>query len=252
EAELFEKLNVLPADNTDEKTKWLTLIAESNETLAAAGILNYNDLKNKYSNTGDVKSATDSLNLYLKYHILYDAKYLSDIVSGSAHTTLAPLEVLTSKLSVEKVLINDDIFNGVRENGFELLRSTSDVSSTNGVIHQANAHFNIKIRKPYRVDFDVCTFPEMIKNSAYYGKANYFFTPEEAANLSEIKFSHGMEAERFIYRYGSGQGTSKTSYNYDVLVVPLGPNGASNRPKWVDFKTPLLVKGKYKVWIGYY
>src|SRR5690606_5614957 len=66
------------------------------------------------------------------------------------------------------------------------------------------------------------------------------------------KFSHGMEAERFIYRYGSGQGTSKTSYNYDVLVVPLGPNGASNRPKWVDFKTPLLVKGKYKVWIGYY
>ncbi len=249
---LYNMLNILPSENADEKTKWLTLIAETDDVLAQAGINNFLDLKDKYSNTGDVTLATDSLNLFLKYHILYDAKYLADIVTSTAHTTLAPLEVLTAKLSGETVLINDDSFNGVHEPGFELLRSVSDVSSTNGVIHKAGTHFNIKVRRPYRVDFDVCTFPEMVKNTAYYQKANYFFTPAEVASLSEIKFSHGMEDQRFIYRYGSGQSTSKTSYNYDVLVVPLGPNGASNRPKWVDFKTPLLVKGKYKVWIGYY
>lgn len=28
--------------------------------------------------------------------------------------------------------------------------------------------------------------------------------------------------------------------------------GESTRAEWVEFRTPLLIKGKYKVWIGYY
>lgn len=249
---LFDKLNILPANNPDDKTKWLTVIPETNAALSAAGIGSYAALKAKYSNTGDPKLATDGLQLFLNYHILYDAKYLADIITSSAHNTLAPLEVLTAKLSGQTVLLNDDTFNGTYEQGFSLVRGKSDVTATNGVVHEPSAHFDIKVRSPFRVDWDVCAFPEIMKNTAYYKKNTYYFTPEEAAALSEIKFS-GRQAGRdatkcLIYRYGSA-GTSNTSYNRDVLSIPLAVGGSTNIPEWVEFRTPLLIKGKYKIWV---
>ncbi|RRN76995.1 fasciclin domain-containing protein, partial [Pseudoxanthomonas sp. SGD-10] len=156
---IYDDLDKLPSENIAEDRKWLTVIAESDEVLASAGINNFQDLKDRYSDTGNPEAPTDSLNLYVNYHILYEAKYLADIISSAAHPTLAPLEVITSKLTGEKVLINDDIFNGVHELGFELTRAISDVSCTNGVLHFATEHFGIKKRSPFRVDFDVCTFP---------------------------------------------------------------------------------------------
>lgn len=247
---LYEKLNLLPANNPDEKTKWLTIIPETNNVFKAAQINSYEDLVAKYATTADPKLATDGLNLFMKYHILYDAKYLADIITSGAHNTLAPLEVLTSKLSGQTVLINDDTFNGIYEKGFTLIREKSDLTATNGVVHQASEHFAIKARSPYRVDFDVASFPELLKNTQYYKRQTYQFTIEEAAALTDVKFS-GPE-DLLIYRYGTGQSTSKTSLNMDVLIVPLAAGGESNRAEWVEFRTPLLIKGKYKVWIGYY
>lgn len=252
---LYDKLNLLPANNPDNQTKWLTVIPETNAALKTAGINSYEELKTKYSNTGNPTLATDSLQLFLAYHILSEAKYLADIITAGAHNTLAPLEVLTSKLSGQTVLMNDDTFNGIYEPGFSLIREKSDVTATNGVVHQPSAHFGIKLRSPFRVDWDVCAFPEMIKNTEYYKKNSYFFTPEEAAVLTEIKFS-GRQAGRdatkcFIYRYGSA-GTSTNSYNKDILVIPLGPGGTNDIPEWVEFRTPLLIKGKYKIWICIY
>lgn len=249
-ANLYDRLNINPADNTVESEKFLTVIAETNDVFASAGINSYADLATKYSDTGDPTLAVDSLHLFLEYHILNDAKYLADIVNSTAHNTLAPLEVITAKLSGETVLINDDIFNGVHELGIELPRNTSDVSATNGVIHNAATNFTIKKRSPYRVDFDVCTFPELVKNKEYYGVKNYSFSVEEAGRLSEIKFS-GDEKD-LIYYYGSGKSVSKYGYNQDCLTIPLATGGTSSRAAWVEFKTPLLIRGKYKVWIGYY
>ncbi|TKC61420.1 fasciclin domain-containing protein [Pedobacter hiemivivus] len=250
ETGLYDQLNLLPANNPDEKKKWLTVIAETDEAFKAAGINSYAALKDKFSNTGNPKLATDSLHLFLDYHILYEAKYLADIITSSAHNTLAPLEVLTSKLTGETAMMNDDTFNGVYERGFSLLRDKSDVTTTNGVVHQSSAHFAIKLRSPYRVEFDVASFPELIKNTQYYKRQTYEFSVAEAGALADVKFS-GPES-KLIYRYGTGQSTSKTSYNVDVLIVPLVPGGESSRAEWVEFRTPLLIKGKYKVWIGIY
>jgi hypothetical protein len=86
----------------------------------------------------------DSLNIYVKYHIIPDPRYLADIVSASSHPTLAPLEVLASKLEDIKVLINDLDFNGVHEKGVELERATSDLSATTGVLHTATCPFCTK------------------------------------------------------------------------------------------------------------
>jgi uncharacterized surface protein with fasciclin (FAS1) repeats len=246
---LYDSLNVMPTDNPDVNKKFLTVIAETDETFAQAGIPDFKTLSTRLSRSGNPMSKTDSLHIFMQYHILYDAKYLADIIVADAHRTLAPLEVLTSKLSGQTVLMNDDVFNGTREPGFELIRNLSDVTANNGVVHQASKHFAIKVRSPYRVDFDVAAFPELLKNTAYYKVKTYTFSPEESATLSEIKFS-GPE-NGLIYTYGSA-GTSKNSHNVDVLVVPLATGGAASRAEWVEFRTPLLIRGKYKVWVGYF
>lgn len=253
ESGLYASLNILPANNPVAANKWLTVIAQTDDVFKAANILSYEDLLDKYSDTGNPKLPQDSLHLFLKYHILYDAKYLADIITSDAHNTLAPLEVLTSKLSGETVLINDDTFNGIYEPGFSLLRNRSDITATNGVLHDASQHFAIKLRSPFRVDFDVAAFPEMVKNTAYYKSASYEFSPDEAAALTEIKFStkEGQKQSGLIYRHGSA-GTSKNSHNKDILVVPLAAGGTSSRAEWVDFRTPLLIRGKYKVWVTFY
>src|SRR6185295_19208223 len=147
----------------DTTRRFLTVFAETNKALADSGITSYAALKAKYSNTGNPLNANDSLHLYVAYHILTDARYIADVVSTASLPTLAPLEVITPKLEGETVLLNDIIFNGVHEPGIQLDRSLSDVTASNGVVHQAKAHFTVKIRVPVRVDFDVADQPELRK-----------------------------------------------------------------------------------------
>ncbi|PTR01433.1 putative surface protein with fasciclin (FAS1) repeats [Mucilaginibacter yixingensis] len=247
---LYDALNYLPANNPDTTKRWLTFIAETNASLKTAGFADFAALKAKYSNTGNPTLATDSLNLFMKYHILYDAKYQADIIVSTAHTTLAPLEVLTSKLDGQTVLMNDDIFNNVHEIGFSLVRDKSDQTASNGVLHEASAHFGIKVRYPYPVYWDVCDVPEIRKMTSVYKKTNYPFSRAEIPGLANsIRFSSLPSEGSLQYLYGSAQGSSSASYNRDVLQTPIG---TTSRPVWVEFHTPLLVRGRYKLWCGYY
>ncbi|MVT12389.1 fasciclin domain-containing protein [Chitinophaga tropicalis] len=234
---LYDTVNILPGNNPDSTKQWLTVIAESDSVLAAAGFSSYAALKARYCHTGDPKNVTDSLYLYVRYHILYGIKYLADIVSNTSHTTLAPLEVVTSKLSGLTVLINDDVFNGVHEPGVELDRNTSDRSASNGVVHSALGHFAIKVRNPVPVYWDVADFPEIRNLPAYYGKQNY---PFALTNMPKDITVPGPSA--MTYTVGG------TYVKGDFLAIPLGGPG---RSPWVELKTPLLVRGRYKVWICY-
>jgi uncharacterized surface protein with fasciclin (FAS1) repeats len=247
ETTLYDTLNYAPASNPDTTRKFLTAIAESDDVFKAAGFNSYADLKAKYSNTGNPKTPTDSLHLFMDYHILYGAKYLADIITATAHTTLAPNQVITASLSGTTVLINDDTFNGVHEQGQVLTRDFSDVTATNGVIDDAATHFGIKVRNPYPVYWDVQTMPDIMKNTAVYQQtATYTYSATETAALVDIKFSD--PTAKFAY-CGTSQTVSKTSHNKDVFRVPLGTQG---EPTWVEFRTPLLIRGTYKVWLAYY
>jgi len=251
---LYDTLNIIPANNPDSAKRWVTVIAQTDSVFKLAGFNTYAAVQAKYSNTGNPKTPTDSLHLFMDYHILYGAKYLADVIQQTAQPTLAPAQVLTIKLSGQTVLINDDYFNGTYEPGFMLNRDKSDISGSNGVLHDAAKHFIIKVRYPYAVFFDVCAIPDIMKNTTIYKKASYIYlTDAEFKAIGDIKLSGPIStntANTPQYLYGTGQGTSKTSYNIDVLKMPLGVNG--NYPLWVEFRTPLLVRGQYKVWIGYF
>lgn len=257
ETGFYDSLNIV--NNPDTTRRFLTAIAETNKALADSGITSYAALKAKYSKTGDPKRADDSLHMYVAYHIFPDARYVADIVSSVSVPTLQPLEVVTPKLDDQTVLLNDIVFNGNHEPGVPLDRTKSDITASNGVVHTATSHFTIKIRVPVRIDYDVADQPELRKMPNVYRQA----TTQNAivsANNGGTGFARGTFAD-----ITTGSVTSSTSYVSYQCVSPTNttywawradylriPMGNTSRNLWVEFRTPLIVKGKYKVWMCYY
>jgi hypothetical protein len=235
----YDTLNTI--NLTNPSRRWLTVLAETNQALADSGITSYNALKAKYSNTGNPLNPLDSLHIYVAYHIIPDAKYLADIVSAGSHYSLQPLEVLASRLDVEKVLINDIDFNGVHETGIEIKRSTSDISATNGVLHSALAHFTPKIRFPTAVYWDVADFPEVRKLPAIFRRANFSFAYGSLKDINWDKTTNTID-------YAVTTSSSINVFWGDYLSLPMG---TTSRHFWIDFRSPIVVKGRYKVWVCY-
>ncbi|WP_207426999.1 fasciclin domain-containing protein [Pedobacter sp. SYSU D00535] len=252
---LFESLNKIPATNTDVETQWLTVVAESNQTLASKGFNSFDALKARYSHTGNPANPADSLNLFVKYHILKEAKYLADIVSVSSHATLAPLEIVTSSLLGQRVLLNDAVFNGVHEPGVEINRQSSDLSARNGVLHDSQGHFVIKVRKPQRVDWDVAAecsdlakIPGVLRQRSLGTGApayNDSFAPRGFTELNDLR-SPGVTG--IGYEYGTSGSLYGAAWWGDFLTIPLG---GPNRNPWIELRSPMIIKGTYKVWINY-
>lgn len=248
----YDTLNTVK--DKDGNQVWLTLIAQKNQTYRDSGILNYEALKAKYCNTGNPKDGVDSLHLYIAYHILPDIKYLADIVTGNSQATLAPLEVITDKFENDTVLINDDSYSTidgiVYEPGIKLDQSTSDKSATNGVLHTALGGLKIKVREPFPVYWDLCaTQPELTRLSSIYRKQTFLFDYGDGNTFKGIKW------EKSCLKYRTGV----KGYLGDYWQVGMGRSssntnnlGTCSGISWIEFTTPLLVKGKYKVWFCYY
>lgn len=270
---LFDSLNISPSANTDPTRKYLTVIAETNEVLAAAGFQKWEDLRDRYnSGNSDFKNAGNGFHAYMAYHILNDAKYLADLASGSpiAHKTLANPEIITSELKGGDIVLNELIFNFQFEPGIRLVRETSDRSAFNGVIHTTGLYtytktykdatdasvtvsgtttgqFAIKPRVPFPVYWDVADIPEMRKSFASsfrtVGAPPVSFDKVSVTAPSPIA-GWDWGKQRFGVQY---RNDSKFVYK-DYLNLTLGVN---TRNDWMDFKTPLIVRGRYNIWICY-
>jgi uncharacterized surface protein with fasciclin (FAS1) repeats len=242
----FKLLNTV---ETDSSKRWKTVLAESNQALADSGITSLAKLREKYP----IVDTTDRLKLYLAYHIVNGIQFLGDIINAPSHLTLQPQEVISTKLINNEVVINQDEFNGVVEKGVLLVRSKSDYAATNGVWHTANTHFAAKVRSPTAVFWDLCMFPEIMKQPAYYKKSWFQFDKlsQEDHPIQDIDF-HYMWASHWVkYEYSTSGSLSNFAYNNDILTVPMGAPSNNNRAQWVEFTTPPIIKGRYKVWICY-
>ncbi len=236
----YDTINTINSTNPSLR-KFYTVLAETDQALMDSGFASFAALKARYSNTGNPMNPLDSLNIYVKYHIIPEAKYLADIASASSHTTLAPLEVLASSLVDLKVLINELTFNGILEKGIELDRNTSDVSATTGVLHAALGHFAPKVRFPSPVYWDVADFPEVRRLPAIFRRANFNF---DYGAIKDITWDRPTNTLTYAY-------TTSSSINVfwrDYLSIPMG---TTSRHNWIEFTTPIIIKGRYKVWVCY-
>jgi hypothetical protein len=226
------------------------VIAESNQALADSGITSYAQLKARYSKTGNPAGATDSLHIYMAYHILPSLQFLGDIITQSAQATLQPQEVISVELQNQDVVINEAVFNGIFEKGITLVRAGSDNAASNGVWHDASAHFIAKFRKPAALYWDVCTFPEILKQAAYYKKQNLTFNKpsQESRPIASIDWEWKAASGSVTYSYATGGTINQSSCNNDLFQFGFG---LPNRSSWIEFQTPPIIKGRYKVWICY-
>ncbi len=243
----YTLLNTVDPDTTK---RWMTVIAESNKALADSGIASYAALKARYSNTGNPANTNDSLHMYMAYHILSGVKFLGDIINASSHQTLQPQEVISTQLINQDVIVNEDVFDGILEKGIKLTRSTSDNAATNGVWHNAEAHFTLKFRKPAPVYWDLSAFTEIMKLPAYYKKQTYTFTRQNELDvqIKDINWEYKAASNFLTYEYSSTGSVTNYAVNYDVITIPLG---GPNRATWFEFTTPVVIKGRYKVWVCY-
>jgi hypothetical protein len=156
------------------------------------------------------------------------------------------------------VLLNDVIFNGKHELGVELDRTNSDITSNNGVVHQAKAHYTVKIRVPIRVDFEPSDQPELRKIPSVFRKATT--ATAITSTGGGVCYSRGTFADITAFSNASTSSyvcyccmppTNTTYYGWWGDYLRFG-QGTTSRNLWVEFRTPLLVKGRYKIWVCYY
>lgn len=244
---LYDSLNIV--NNPDTTRRWLTLLAETDAVLKADTvhhITSFEDLKATYCNTGDPKNPSDSLHLYVAYHVLTGIKYLADVVSFSSHTTLAPLAVITQTLDGQTILLNQATFNGVFEPGVPIDRAGSDVSCTNGVVHNLQGNIYLKKRTPVRVDFDIAAQPEIVKLTSIYRKAGKSQT-FAWGQLADVTWQNTNSTPQ--YTCDASTGTNYYWWNDHFDFNLRFGNAAAN--SWIEFTTPLLVQGTYKVWVNF-
>lgn len=241
ETGLYDELNEVSDQSVPAEDRiWYTLFAQSDAVYKNAGINSYEDLKQIYSNTGNPKDPADSLYLYMAYHCLpNNLQFVADLILQQAFVTMAPLEVITIKVDGEDVLINEDLFNGVLEEGYPIDRATSDNPAANGVVHFVDGNFFIKLRVPFAVYWDVCDQPELRKNLIVFRKPGKSLTIEPGS-LSGITWG---SQNTISYESTGGAGENEFIYG-DYLRVAL----RTAVIPWIEFTTPLLVKGRYKVW----
>ena len=183
----------------------------------------------------------------MAYHVLPGIKYIADIVGQQSHKTMAPLEVVTVTINGEKVLLNEAVFNGVLEKGVPINRGLSDNSCSNGVYHEITGNILLKIRSPYLVNFDFAAQPEILKLTSIYrktGKSQLF----NYGQLADITWQN-TTLQAVNYYCEGPTGTNNYWWDDGFGVNLRYGNPAANN--WVEFKTPLLVKGKYEVWFMY-
>lgn len=242
ETGLYTTLNKMPSDS-DTDTTWFTLFVPANSVYHAEGINSFDDLKMKYSNTGNPSDPFDSLYLYTAYHCLDNSlKYVVDLVIERSHMTIAPLEVITILLKGDSVLINEESFMGKLEKGAPIDRQLSDNTCGNGVYHIITKDFNIKLRLPSPVYFDVTDQPEIRKMPGVYRKP--ISVDIQPGQLADITWGGTAPV---VY---TGFSTSDVLYGENLVYNDfLDVNFRTAVTPWIEFKTPLIVKGKYKVWI---
>ncbi|MCC2598997.1 fasciclin domain-containing protein [Sphingobacterium sp. FBM7-1] len=227
--------------NKKENEQFFSVLAVSNTAFAQRGFNNIQDLVDKYNHTGNPKSPEDSLYMHIAYHVLPDLKYVSDLAFSSSHSTQVPREVLLVKVDREKILLNEEEWLGNLEEGAEIDRQASDNTTVNGVLHYIKDDIYIKQRQPFRVDWDPADQPEL-ELAGVYRRGNL---PVPKGFLKDVTWG-GAESASLNY-VGVAGGSSAGSAFGDYLDIYLR---AAVIP-WIEFKTPVVVRGRYKVWIGW-
>lgn len=256
-----------------------TCFAVPDHVFAQEGINTVDDLKTWLVNhsNGEETDGTTALNHYLKYHFLSTERKISEVFNfinpedpseKQIYSTQFDGQAFTANMLNKKRLINEQ---------FPVLRS--DIKASNGMIHKIGGIMPVYHPAPVTVRWDFLNSSDIIAwVNNYSNKKNMgnIFTSPMTSTAQQIDLSDEyMEGENgvitsFTYKYNESKASSKNyrrigfmkekyktipkkdentpehgTYMNNYLVLNLGFAG------WIDFTTPTIIAGKYKVVLHY-
>ncbi len=229
-----------------EDDLWYTVLLQSNESFASAGILNRDSIikKMKVAQPDFATDETKLIQMYAQYHCLNRLAYVADLSLSSAELTLAKNQVITITVNKDSLILNEYQSLTAFEKGVEVDKNSewSDMSCFNGVMVDLKGYIQPKKRSAEAIYWELTDQPE-IKKLKEYRKPGYgaTFKPGE---LSELSFG-GKNNPTMTYWCNSSWDEKSQYVNNDFFEIPMRPTLL----QWMEIKTPVLPEGVYYVWI---
>lgn len=237
-----------------DTTQSFTFFLQDNADFADAEIYNLGDLLTKLRiATTEEKSDSVLLADFIKYSTIPNSIETDSLLTISELKTLAEGRKIFLSMdggnSSRSLKFND--LNGHLTTPDAILDSTSEYSSlhcSNGIIHKINGHLWVKDRKPHRIYWDIAEQPELMVLPGFR-RAGTVITLNNG-DLADVSWNGGT----ITYEAGSlpvsaANLVSNFQYIYgDYLRFNLNKTGSL---QWIKFKTPVLIRGEYKVWVCY-
>jgi len=241
-------------------TKFLTVFLETDQVLKNGGINSFDDLarrfSNTYSTTKDYRNISDSLNIFLRYHVIDRRYFISDIREDFIETfnkgnylifTVSPgISInrdVQQKITFNPITGNNDTTSVITE--VKLDFDKSNQITKNGIVNSITSIMPVFTPRPIKVveyifgapedrtitlpDGTVTTFGDSfdkLKNDPYLQTSTWWFK-------SEIPTGRGV----WVSNYGRVCG--------DFIMRVL----TTTTPYWMEITTKPIFKGTYDVFI---
>lgn len=251
-----------------------TCFAPSDDAMAAANIHSLDDLKARCSE--ELPQAGDSaLYQYVKYHF-FDQAYTKEQFCkfNSVDETL----IYDTQLEGQVIICrNDTVDYAVPMLNDKAKFVRSNIEARNGYIHKMDYYLPVFEPEPVTIKWDFCNSSDIIAIVNAYGASrslgNLFTSAltnkEEKVDLSDMhrdgdfgpvsSFTYQANTAKASYSNYRAVGFTKCkylkssdktnntygAYMNNLLNLNLGYAG------WIQFKTPTIIKGKYKVTLHY-
>jgi uncharacterized surface protein with fasciclin (FAS1) repeats len=198
-----------------------SLFVEPDEVFHVAGITTAEELRQRYSTTGNPKDPTDGFYRFMAYHCFPGIYYLNQLDSFN-YPTLA-LNKLISITPGDEILLNRHL-KGDSILAVKINRDISNQSVKNGVIHFIGSILEEYEPAPAYFVFDFCSYQGISIGSRY--------------SVEDIMDIDGIETENSGLWYRMSMLEEDSSY-LETTVSKVG---------WiVRFEIPPIEKGKYRV-----
>lgn len=246
-----------------------TILIVGDDVFGDNQISDINGLISLLGASEDYTNDNNALNKYVEYHILSQSKYLEDLFpfdeadSTIIMDTQAPNEVLSTSNINGTYYIN---YKKSEQTGITLVDGKTDIKARNGMIHEVNGIMPVTTPDPMPVIWDFCEYNDIASLVNTYGSENnlgdcyqVYQTAEHQLDLAvdaitDFDYSAYTSASTSDWKRlgylltkanSTSTGNSYGAYKNDLFIVNLGYMGN------VSMKTPVILKGKYKVELYY-
>lgn len=236
-----------------------TLLCIPDEVFKAKGINSFADLAKKYAKNNDYTNTENKLNQFIAYHILHGSASFSDLLNFRTEKkvvnipTLAPLEFVSVGDYNKTLYFN---YDEEKNQKFGLDFDKSNVIAKNGVIHFIDGLMPVYVPQPAEFAWILTRdIPEVKTIEAYRNGANDSKESISHLKIDRIKWEvtprTGEAGLYYEQRFNLTTNNSMSPIISDVSPSDFLRFMTDGKAGWIEFRVPAVVKGRYKVHIGF-